>query len=79
MWYGSSVTFKLRLAKLTKFVLIVALYEMVGVSSAAVDVKLRVLCLVEVAVEASLCLVEVAVEASLCLVEVAVNVAVKSL
>ena len=48
--YGSIVTF--RLAKLTKFVLIVALSEMVGVSSATVDVELRVLGLVKVAVEA---------------------------
>ena len=41
--YGSCVTFNFRLAKLTKFVLIVALSEMVGVSSAAVDVELRML------------------------------------
>ena len=43
---------QLPLANLTKFVLIVELSEMVGVSSAAVDVELGVLGLVEVAVQA---------------------------
>ena len=52
MSFGSSVTFNFRLANLTKFVLIVELSEMVGVSSAAVDVELGVLGMVEVAVQA---------------------------